>query len=294
MADLQDFQFELDGAMWGIGLPVSVDAGGFDRGSVETISQDSDNPLSDGSMVGRDLVRGETWLWNGHTDQYDVDTALDALEDLETVWANQQRRRVVGDVRALRYRLNGRTRRVYGRPRNFAAPMDNRLLGGMVPITMDFKKVDPLHYDDVEQVVTVQAAASKSSGFTAPFKAPVSTVGATSAARTITVGGRAETAPIIEIKGPGNNAGVVIGDARVDLVGSLASNDTVVIDCRPWAMSMRLNGAPVASSRLRLSRRTDLTAVRLQPGTHTVALLIVDNSGQARATVRWRNANVSI
>ena len=63
---------------------------------------------------------------------------------------------------ALRYRLNDRTRVVYGRPRKFDYTLDNKVFGGYIPITCDFKLASPLFYDDDESSIDVRTVATPS------------------------------------------------------------------------------------------------------------------------------------
>jgi len=291
---LQDYQFDLDGVLFGAGCPVGVDAEGFDSGSNDIVTQDSPNPLSDGIQFGRDYKRGGAWVWSAFLDGVDPATALQALEDLQTVWESDEYRTVLQDVRTLRYGLAGRTRRIYGRPRRFAAPPGNKIMQGTSAVTMDFLKADPLHYDDTEKVVTLQAQPAAGSGFTWSFTWPLLYAGSTTASQTIAVGGRARTAPVVTFTGPASNPSIVIGEFRIDVIGQIAAGDVLVIDCRPWKMSMTLNGQPVSSSRLRLSRRTNLSTARLKPGNYAAAFLVSDLTGTATATVRWRDAWPSI
>jgi hypothetical protein len=291
---LEDYQFELDGVVFGLHQKVAVDAEGFDSGSNEHATQDSDNPLSDGGQGGVDFVRAGSWTWAGFLDGESPEDALTALGVFSAAWANEEGRIISQDMRRLRYAVAGRTRCIYGRPRRLAAPLSNKIILGTSSVTFDFKKFDPLHYDDVEQAEALSTQPAAGSGFLAPFLAPLSTVGEVSASTVLEIGGDAKTAPIIEFKGPGLNHTVTIGGMKIELIGQLYAGDVVLIDCRPWKMSMTLNGYPVTSDKLRLSRKTRLSKVRLSPGAAQASFSVTDITGAARCTVRWRNAWHSI
>lgn len=178
---LDDHQFELlpsetadSGAAFGIGLAVSCNADGFDPGSADWLVQDQDDPFSGVTRFGRDVRKGPTWTWALHVNKQDEEGALDALADLAEAWAPEDLDG--GDVLVMRYKVGGRVRRVYGRPRRFSSPPDNKILGGMIPVTADFKLLDPHYYDDSPQTITVGTAYTSVGGFVFPVTFPALTL----------------------------------------------------------------------------------------------------------------------
>lgn len=165
--DLKEMWFELilpsqeDGYAFGAGNEVSVDAeGGFDPGEDSWETEDTTNPRTGGTAFGREVLEGPTWSFALHVDQATVREAKDALGRIRSQWRAAEVRDDPGAVTTLRYCMGKEHRRVYGRPRRFASPPDNKILGGYVPIVADFKCATPYTYDDVESVEVLQLSAS--------------------------------------------------------------------------------------------------------------------------------------
>lgn len=293
----EDYQFDLDGVTFGLHCPVGLVDGGFDPGSADWRTQDVANPVGDGTAFGRDYLNGPTWAWSLFTDQEDASTALDTLATLAQVWRNPGGRQVPGDVRALSYRLKGRTRRVYGRPRRLAYPPDNKILGGFIPIAADFVTADALHYDDGESSLTIGTVPFSPGGFPSPGTTPWTSVGGIGErTNSILVEGDAATYPVITFAAGANavaaNPRLTIGDTvyRLDYVIPAASS--VTINTLPWAQTVLTPaGASIAGA---LSRDTRLDRAGLQPGVHVVSFYCEDLSGQATCTVSWRSAHHSL
>ena len=177
---LEDHQFEIlredadTGVAFGLGRAVSIDASGFDPGSNDWLIQDQQDPFSGATRFGRDVQSGSTWTWSMWVDQFSEEDALDSLDELADAWAPDDLSG--GQVMVMRYKVGGRTRRVYGRPRRFASTPDNRILSGMIPVTADFKRVDPLFYDDQPESVTLGVAYASAGGFIFPVTFPVMTL----------------------------------------------------------------------------------------------------------------------
>ena len=169
-----DYQFELDGYVFGDGCPIFVDAEGFDTGELGFITQDTTNPITGATMMGRDVLKPPDWSWILHVNRDDQTGALAELAALGKVMTNSGRG--WSDSRealALRYRLDGRIRRVYGRPRRFSYKPGNRVWAGYLPPMASFSLVDPNHYDDNEQAVTLGLAPSIPGGFSWPAGWPL-------------------------------------------------------------------------------------------------------------------------
>lgn len=287
-AQLADFQFDLDGYVFGLGCDISLLDGGFDPGTAEWRTQDQDNPVGDGRVFGRDYLSGPTWGFSLFVDATDPETALAAWGDVSKAWRNEGGRRTPGAVCTLRYAVAGRTRRVYGRPRRFAGTPDNKLLQGTAPITTDFDCADALHYDDVEQSVVVPILPATTGGFMAPFIFPLSTLSAPGPRQgTITVDGDADCPVVIKVHGP-VSAPVVTGPGwLLNFAGlTLAYDEELVIDTRPWAKTALVRGGSVAGTLTRQSTR--LTDVRLALGDQAITFAGIDETASASCTLFWR------
>lgn len=177
---LQDHQFEIleedadTGVSFGIGLDVSCNADGFDPGSADWLIQDQDDPFTGATRTGRDVRKGPTWTWALHVNRHSENDALESLADLADAWSYDDRES--NEMAVIRYKINGRVRRVYGRPRRFASPPDNRILSGMVPVTADFKLVDPNYYGDSLESITVGTQYTSRGGFVFPVVFPIETL----------------------------------------------------------------------------------------------------------------------
>lgn len=288
MTDVTDYGFELSGVPFGIGQDVTVENEGFDPGADEWLVQDIDNPKNGVTQMGRERLQGPTWLWQLSTDMEDDVTALAALGRLKTAWRAASIRDKPGELVRLRYRIGNRTRCVFGRPRRFAHPPSNRILNGYIPITADFKCVDGLQYDDVQDSVVITIVAEATGGFRLPARLPLTSLPSTLREGVINVGGDALTYPIIRIDGPVTNPWVAGLDWRLDLSTALTAGQYLEIDTRPWKNTVLRNG--VANLSDAVGRRQWLSLVRLTPGTQEITFGGQSASGTATATVSWRSA----
>lgn len=300
MIELEEHQFEilpndllLDGVGFGIGLPVSMDDDGWDTGDAEWITQDGINQVRGTRIFGRDALTGPTHTFALHVDQTDVATAVDALETLRTAWMARDIIEAPGRMSIIRYQLAGRTRRFYGRPRKWAAPPSNRILGGYIPITCTFDTTDHLFYDDAEQTVTIPFVPTSEGGWRFPVRFPAQTLPPGQREGAITVGGKVPTYPIIRFNGPITNPYLKCGTQwTIQLNMTIASGSWVEIDTRPWRLTVLRNG--LYSEAGKLARRVWLKDTILKPGPQELSFGGTSNEGTASATVSWRGAYASI
>lgn len=302
MAELgTDFQFEVDGVVFGtnVGAGMWVEPDGFTPGAPDIRDQDVDNDDDDGTRPGRDRYGRSTWGWTLYSNAIDAASALAAAAQLRAVWPREEIRNTPGAVTALRYRIGGRTRRVYGRPRRWTPVPKTVVRSGKVDVVADFVVMDPRFYDDTEhsRQLTLSEVPVPTSGVVVPFTAPFTSLAtSTSPGKVITVGGVLPTPVVLEFGGPNGvdtprlevpSAGWV---AQVDQL--IQPGDTVTLDARPWARS-----AVVASSgaAAQISPRvTRLAELLLPPGQHTLHFSGFDPSGTGRVTVRWYEAYPSL
>jgi len=288
--------FELGDLRFGGSEPIRVSS--FDPGNVEIRTQDSDRAGGDGAFFGRDFFGSQTWTWEIFTDAWEGDLeenyvqALDLAEEFSAVWHGT--RFEPNEVMPCRYRIGGRWRRVYGRPRRLVGPDGGIVTAqGRAELTADFLRADRLHYDDEESSITVRKRSSTVGGFLVPFVAPIvleqPTEGYMPSA--FTVGGKAPTYPVIEITEAGADPWVATEDWRLELEGTFAPTDVLTIDTRPWARMVMRNGVPITGV---LPPRTLLEDIVLRPGPNTFAYGGWGDSASAQATMRWRNAYYSL
>lgn len=266
---------------------------GFDPGAVEINSQDADRPQGDGILPGKDFFRGRTWGFDLVTNAKSLAGTLAADKALASAWAAEEIRLNPGRTEALQYLLDGRWRRVYGRPGRYQGPKgDVRAKQGVGQITADFRVMDPLYYDETEKVVVLNIVPGGTGGLIAPLVAPLTTErsGAVRAGL-ITNTGDAPTPLTVTFHGPVTNPWVrATAGWEIGLSGTLAYDETVTVDAR--ARTVTRNTGTSAPGML--TRATQLTASRLPVGPSEVTFGGVDPSGTAYAELRWRPASTSI
>ncbi len=290
--DLVDHQFSIGGVIFGIDAALSVTNGTWEVGSFSHRTQDTDDAQTDTRNFGRDLLTPGSWSWELHTTADHEAGALQQLDALAGVWLDEAVREDPGAVVGLRYRIGDRTRIVYGRPRRWAPQINNRLLGGYIPINCDFSLADGVFYSDAEQSAQIDLIASVVGGLVTPLITPLTTL-STSAPRAgiVTVEGTAPTWAVLEFHGPVVNPWIAREGWRFDLNLTLAADEVVTVDPRPWAKSVtRAVGSSVASA-VTGARLYDL---RIPPGTSEIQYGGRDTTNSSYCVVKWRPAWRSI
>lgn len=298
MADLtDDYQFELDGVLFGRSTTIFVEEDGFSPGRVDWRTQDAEVPQGDGVMFGRDFAGAPTWAWNLGIDRDNETEVLADQSRLTAVWRADKHRRTPGAVAALRYRLNGRVRRVYGRPRALAPSFDNRFSQGYIGLVADFRCADHLHYDDDLKSNNIPVGEiTQVGGFKEPLSEPIMDTRTTTAARAggVDIGGDAPTWILVKFEGPISNPYVEADNGlwRIQLNTSIASGESITIDPRPWARTvLRSDGASVAGT---LNRGSRLQEMSLAPGPHVITFGGSAQEPGSSTTVSWRDASYSL
>lgn len=195
----------------------------------------------------------------------------------------------------LRLRLaGGATRVVYGRPRELDPKDDpgfSLVEVGRIDFAAQFRCVNHLFYDDVEQVEQIGIVSSYTTGLTGPLHSPLTSQGVTQSQNEgrVEVGGTEPASPTITIYGPIiNPQWLALGTGWLQLNMTLLYDQYVTIDCTPWNRSVRLNGVTnVAGALTQSSLR--LSQARLNPGVHQVVLRGTSTTGTARMQMSWRD-----
>lgn len=264
-------------------------------GTPDVVSTERQLPRSDGIRFGRDYRGGRTITFTMQVLGDNGVQGFRTLDELHAAWLGDSIRQLPGSVQTLRIRTGGRTRRVYGRSRRFS-PVSKRIAStGWAPVVADFKTVDHLFYDDVERTNTVSIIPTPGGGLLAPLSEPLSTLAVSYAPGEILVGGTVPTWPVFVIRGPIALPTVdVVGQVRyrVTLGTTLAYDEFVVIDPRPWTRGVRKNGRiNIAGALTPASPR--LSGVQLYPGLHEIILSGLDETGTSSLTVAWRDTYTS-
>lgn len=266
---------------------------GFDPGPVDVRMQDTEAPQRDGVIPGRDLLGAATWGIDLSTNEDDIVGALTANASLEAAWKDPAVRLRPTVKEPLSYEIGGRWRRVYGRPGTYVGLNgDVRSMQGGGSINADFRVLDPIHYDDAEQMVRLDIIPATAGGFRAPFVFPLSSL-ATPAARAgfVTNQGDAPTPLKAVFHGPISNPWVrAAAGWEIGLTGSIAYDMAVTVD--PLAGTVtRSDGAPVAGM---LTYATRLSESKLPAGQSELTFGGTDQTGTAYVELRWRHAHVSL
>jgi hypothetical protein len=294
MADLNVWQYQLGDVVFGHRTLI-VDTN-FTISEPAATTADQVMPGDDGLMMGRDYLQGRTLSWELVVNGYTSATGRAQWQALEAAWDARNTRLTPGAVTALRLRVpGGQTCVAYGRPRKIAASDLQFMRSGAIPVVADFSTVDRFFYDDVEQVLSfgIRPTIGSGGGITFPVTWPITWASAdTSNSDVVVNAGNAPTWPVITFNGPLVNPTVVIGDnlRALQLVTTLADNETVTIDTRPWSRSVLRNDGASLAGALRGSRLADLV---LQPGPTLIGIQGIDLDGTAGAQIRWRSATTT-
>ncbi len=242
----------------------------------------------DGINFGVDFFRGRTITFDlamRGLSEADVRAHGDALA---AVWRANVVRRTPGAVAELRSRYRASERVVFGRPRRMALNTREAATGLLITAVADFKAADDKFYSAAEQVLSVALVPTPSGGLVSPLASPLATTANSNRAVGINLGGELPTWLTLEIDGPLTNPLVTVGDLRWELNMTIPENQTLVIDSRPWARTVLLNGSNAAGKFIRTSTR--LSDSELEPGSYGVSFGGTSATGTAQLRLKWREA----
>lgn len=301
---LPEASFELDGYPFG-GPTSKVVIEDVDFGEPDILTNDTARPRSDGVAFGRDWRGGRTVTLDlvvlteyttpevdGYPGGYGTSVALAELGLLANAWLADEVRTSPQATSTLRYRLGGRQRVLYGRPRKFV-PITSWATSGRIPVTATFQTIDHLFYDDTEKTDVVPFVPPGAGGLTWPITFPWTTVPVAYSPGTIGVLGPSGTWLVSVIYGPIANPSIRwVRGWTVQLNITLAASEFLVVDPRPWSRGIRLNNVtPMAGVLDPYSPR--LSEMRLPWGVHEIVLGGQDATGLSRLTLAWRDGYAS-
>lgn len=265
----------------------------FSAGRSSLRTSDTNRPQKDGTTPGLDFLGDRTWAFDIVTNGRTLTDALALAEALEDEWYADEVRLTPGRREPLSYELDGRWRRVYGRPGEYEGPVGNvRAKQGAGIITADFRVMDPYHYSEDVQEVTLNIVPSSTGGLVGPLVSPLTSASSGAPrAGNVTNRGNRPTPLQVEFVGPVRDpwvrsaAGWTIG-----LKGSLAYDETVLVD--PLTETVRRSdGAAVPGM---LTTATLLSESKLPAGQSELSFGGTDSTGTAKAVLRWRDAYKSL
>jgi hypothetical protein len=282
MTALNDHQFELldagagSGLVFGYGCTIALDEDGFLPAGDDYEDQDQNDPYRGIVRQGRDVRTPQPWGFNLYVDVKDTpeedgtdeSVALEAMSTVRKAWAAPVSRQANGPC-ILRYKIAGRVRRIFGRPGKLAISVNNRILGGYIPITTEFRPLSAYTYDDVASTHSLAE-------------------GSTFAA---TIGGELEAWPILTFNGPLTNPSFITDDWTLALTCDIADGDSVVVDLRPWSLGVTLtsDGTQVPDY---LDPTIRLSNLSFEPG--DLNLSLDADSGTGTCDVEWSNTYYSL
>lgn len=254
-------------------------------GTPDIETDDTVRPRADGVAFGIDYLGGQTVTFELTVDGADEAEVRARLSPLAKAWRADAIRRTPGAVAEL-VSANGRV--AYGRPRRFA-PGEELVHEGLIDVTADFASAESVWYASSAGTAALSISPATTGGFSVPLVSPITTSASSNRSAAITVGGEVRTWPVIEIEGPITDPVVeVLGSFRLAFRLSLAFDERLVIDTRPWARTVLRNGSSARGALTRTSTR--LSEAAIEPGTHELALRGISATGTARASVTWRDA----
>lgn len=265
----------------------------FDPGSFEVRSNDVERPQRDGTIPGRDYLGSAVWAFDLATNRKTLTEAIQTAAALESQWKNPTVRLRPNVTAPLSYNLDGRWRRVYGRPDRFAGMKgDVRARRGVGILTADFRVLDPVFYDEDEDNVRLTIIPPSTGGLTAPLTAPLTGTGSgTPRAGFVSNTGDASTPLKATFNGPITDPWVRSADGwEIGLNGTLAYDVSVTVNPQEGSV-IRSDGASVAGM---LTHATRLSQAKLPPGQSELTFGGLDSTGTATVDLAWRNASTSL
>ncbi|MGW9637431.1 hypothetical protein [Nocardiopsis alba] len=288
---LEEGQFSVGGVVFGRGCPVEVSD--FLPGAPDAEENDTTRPFTDGTVFGIDRQAGPVHTWELNTSgAYTAAECLSAWQQLAAAWNNPALRSRPRAVTELRARVYGGEEVVcFGRPRALDAVATQLIRAGVVEFSADFRAVDSSFYSATpESDLILDLVTSGGGGVTWPVTWPI-TWGESPGQRQDALHnpGPNPVWPVITIEGPVAQPSIsILGtDITVYLDATLAYDQTVTIDPRPWAGTVLRNDGASLRGQLSGSR---LSQLQVPVGTTYISFRGTDPTGTARAVVSWQRA----
>jgi hypothetical protein len=253
-------------------------------GTADITNGDLQRPGGDGNLFGVDTRAGTTVTFNIEVNGQTEAESWTLLQGLASAWRADEISKTPDAVAM----LTSHTGRVaFGRPRRFKQDLALTPFG-ITAVTCDFATADDLWYGPQQQAV-VTLVPAPGGGLIAPLAAPLATTESSDRSQTFTVDGLLPVWPVITITGPITNPTVeVVGQFKLGLNVTLASDQRVVIDTRPWARTIMRGNASLAGKLMPNFDR--LSDASVPPGRYELALRGTSATGTPSATLTWRNA----
>lgn len=262
MSDREAF---INGIRFGVGNPHVLESIELPVSDYRT--QDTENPVGDGLLFGRDRITPGSVTLNVLVLGQDAAEVNENLRRLARAWNTAVDRTRPGAVTSMWWEDGGERRLIYGRPRSFAT-VNEQSRSGLIRVTAAFRLADALTYDPLDsREVTIRGVPPISGGLVAPLVDPLTATGTAARQGLIEdTGGEAPTPFRAEFRGPIATPFLKGPGWQIRLNTTLAWDETVTADTRTGEVTSNLgrNMKPFLdpASRLRdvrlAARRTEL------------------------------------
>lgn len=286
---LANYQFGFRGLVFGMDTAIDlVKIDGLDLPSVS--SGDVIRPQEHGEFVGGNFIRGRRVI-------IAMEGKAPTAADLEVLWNDLEEAFTPKNDSAdqveeiLTYQLPGQSlRRIYCRPIRRNMTIDGEWQRGIINVLVELKATDPRIYDDAESSVNIPLASLSGSGMSFNVTFPHGFGGAIVGGQEACINsGKFAVPPTFVISGGTvDNPKIehIETGKVIDMVGSLAASDTLLIDVKNKAII--LNGTASRDSWL---KRPISEFFYLLPGTNTIRFSST-TVGTASLTATWHSGRV--
>lgn len=299
---LAEMQFALDDVVFGAGTKTTLEnVSGLGLGALR--ERRTPTPDSDGTSYQREYRDPAPIVFEGNiVEPGEPGAAWDSSNAMARAFDASAARRQVGGVVPLRMRRPGGDERlVFGRPDRYDPELSRQAIG-LIPWQAQFSPADALYYGAEERQQTLLVGTAPSGAYIVTDTAgnligPISTIGTSAQAFAITNAGDADSWLTCTISGPISEPAFELLDENgqpawtVRYLGTLAFDQTLVVDTSPWSRGLRVDG--IGGPGAPTSPETWLGKSTLPPGTHQIRVSGTDPTGTATFAFQWRDAYLS-
>jgi hypothetical protein len=264
-------------------------------GEVELQTADANRPYADGRNFGTDTRSGRTISFDlGALHLTDETAVRQAVRDFLLAWRADPIRQKPGQLAELHSYYRGVERIAYGRPRRADPVYKNTSLTKVASIQATFDTTDDAFYGTTRTYADVTLIGNDRGGLVAPLKAPLATTGSSDRSVRVTLDTEIPAWPVITITGGqiSNPVVEVLGQWRIGLLTSLAYDDTVVVDTRPWMRTILKNGSSIAGTLDPNSSR--LSRCATSSGNLEVSFTGASRTATVSARIEWRSGYATL
>lgn len=285
---MEDRSARINGLTMAVGEPIVLES--LELPSHEYRSQDTDNPVGDGTLMGRDRLTPGSLTLNILIVGENAADVNQQMRRLQRAWSTAVDRTKPGAVTSLFWTDGGVTRLMYGRPRALSV-INEQSRSGLIQATGSFKLSDALSYDGSDSAVRdiiIRSVPPISGGLIAPLTAPLSSTGYAARQGLVSdTGGVAPTPFWAEFHGPISTPALKLPNATIKLNTNLAWDETITVDTRLGTVRSNLRG----NLKHVLDTKARLRDVRLAAGRTELSFEGNDPTGTAWVQVFWRPAD---